>query len=241
MAAKKAVALAPAYPEAFSALGFAIAFGELNMRSARAPYERSYALGKGDADVVSRYAVFLSRFGEYARANQAILQSSALDPLNARTFRSTGDINYGAGRYDDAVAAYEKALSLNPKLSGAYASIGFARLMQGKLSDAQQAFAAETSKERKLTGKALIEYRKGNKADAEQALEEMRTEFGDKSHYQYAQIYAQWGNIDEVILELQQARAQDDSGLVMMYNDPLLAPLRERPEFSDLLKSVGFV
>ena len=239
--AHKAVALAPEYPEAFSALGFAIAFGQLNVKDARAPYEKSYALGKGDADVISRYAVFLSRLGDYARANQAILQSSALDPLNARTFRSTGDINYGAGRYDAAVAAYEKALSLNPKLSGANASIGFARFIQGDLAGARKAFAAESNKERKLTGAALIEYRQGNKVAAQEALAAMRDEFGEKSHYQYAQIYAQWGDSDKAILELQNARAKDDSGLIMMYNDPLLAPLRKRPEFSDLLKSIGFV
>ena len=76
---------------------------------------------------------------------------------------------------------------------------------------------------------------------AQEALAAMRDEFGEKSHYQYAQIYAQWGDSDKAILELQNAKAKDDSGLIMMYNDPLLAPLRKRPEFSDLLKSIGFV
>lgn len=240
-AGKRGVALAPDFAEAHSALGFAIAFGQLNMKAARGPYERSYALGRGDADVLSRYAMFRSRFGEFAPANQVILQSSALDPLNDRTFRSIGDINYAAGRFDEAVAAYLKALSLNPKVGGANASIGFARLMQGKLAEAEKAFAADSGSERRLTGKALIEQRKGNKALAEQALAEMRAEFGEKSHYQYAQIYAQWGEADKAIAELQQARAQEDSGLVMMYNDPLLEPLRKRPEFSSLLKSLGFV
>lgn len=240
-AGKRGVALAPDFAEAHSALGFAIAFGQLNMKAARAPYEQSYALGRGDADVLSRYAMFRSRFGEFAPANQVILQSSALDPLNDRTFRSIGDINYAAGRYDEAVAAYLKALSLNPKVGGANASIGFARLMQGKLAEAEKAFAADSGSERRLTGRALIEQRKGNKALAEQALAEMRAEFGEKSHYQYAQIYAQWGEADKAIAELQQARAQEDSGLVMMYNDPLLEPLRKRPEFSSLLKSLGFV
>ena len=241
MASRRAVALAPDFAEAHSALGFAIAFGQLNMKAARTAYARSYELGPGDADVLSRYAVFRSRLGEYAPANQAILRSSALDPLNARTFRYTGDISYGAGRYDEAVNAYEKALSLNQKLGGVSAAIGFARLMQGKLSDAEKAFAADSSNERQLTGKALTEYRKGNKAEAEQALAEMRREFGDKSHYQYAQIYAQWGDSEKAIAELQQARAKDDSGLVTMYIDPLLEPIRKRPEFSSLLKSLGFV
>ncbi len=240
-AGKRAVALAPEFAEAHSALGFAIAFGLLNMKAARVPYERSYELGRGDADVLSRYAVFRSRLGEYGPANQAILQSSALDPLNARTFRSIGDINYGAGRYDEAIAGYEKALSLNPKLSGANAAIGFARLMQGKLPAAEKAFASEADKERQLVGAALVEHKKGNEAAAEQALAELRTSSGDKVLYQYAQIYAQRGELDKAIAELQQARAKDDSGLVMMYNDPLLEPLRKRPEFSSLLKSLGFV
>jgi TolB-like protein/Tfp pilus assembly protein PilF len=241
VAGRRAVKLAPDFAEAHSALGFAIAFGQLNMKAARIPYERSYALGRGDADVLSRYAVFLSRFGEYAPANQAILQSSALDPLNARTFRSIGDVNYAAGRYDQAVAGYEKALSLNPKLSGAYAAIGFSRLMQGKLPEAEKAFAADSGRERQLIGKALVEHRKGNRVAAEQALAEMRNEFGEKSHYQYAQIYAQWGEADKALAELREARAKDDSGLVMMRVDPMLTPLRKRPEFSDLLKSLGFV
>lgn len=240
-AGRRAVALASDFAEAHSALGFAIAFGQLNMKAARTSYERSFMLGKGDADVLSRYAVFRSRFGDYEAANRAIRQSSALDPLNARTFRSIGDISYGAGRYEEAVAAYEKALSLNPKLGGAHAAIGFTRLMQGKYPEAEKAFALDSSTERQLLGKALVEHQKGNGAGAAQALADMRNEFGDKSHYQYAQIYAQWGDPGLAIAELQKARAKDDSGLVMMFNDPLLAPLRKQPEFSDLLKSVGFV
>jgi TolB-like protein/Tfp pilus assembly protein PilF len=241
VAGRRAVALAPEFSEAHSALGFAIAFGQLNMKAARTSYERSYALGKGDADVLSRYAVFRSRLGEYAPANRAILQSSALDPLNARTFRSIGDISYGAGRYGEAIAAYEKALSLNSKLGGVQGAIGFAKLMQGKLAEAETAFAADAGRERQLVGAALIQHRKGNSAAAGQALAQMREEFGEKSHYQYAQIYAQWGEADKAVAELEQARLKDDSGLVMMYNDPLLQPLRKRPEFSSLLKSLGFV
>jgi tetratricopeptide (TPR) repeat protein len=241
VAGKRAVALAPDFAEAHSALGFAIAFGQLNMKAARPPYERSYTLGRGDADVLSRYAVFRSRFGEYGPANQAILQSSALDPLNARTFRSIGDINYGAGRYDEAVAGYEKALSLNPKLSGAKAAIGFSRLMQGRLAEAEKAFASEADRERNLVGAALVEYKKGNIAAADKALADLRASAGDKVLYQYAQIFAQRGELDKAISALQQARAKDDSGLVMLYNDPLLEPLRQRPEFSSLLKSLGFV
>jgi TolB-like protein/Tfp pilus assembly protein PilF len=240
-AAKKAVKLAPDYAEAHSALGFAIAFGQLNMKGARGPYEKSLQLGKGDADVLSRYAVFRSRFGEFEAANAAILQSSALDPLNPRTFRSIGDINYGARRYDEAIAAFGKALALNPKLSGAKASIGFAQYMKGDIAAAAKSFGEEPSKVRRLTGEAMVAAKKGDRAKAEALLAQMIAEFGDESEYQYAQIFAQWGDQGKSLAALQSARDHDDSGLVMMQADPLLDPIRKTPEFSDLLKSIGFM
>jgi len=106
---------------------------------------------------------------------------------------------------------------------------------------AEKAFASGAEKERKLVGAALVEHKKGNETAAAQALSELRANSGDKVLYQYAQIYAQRGELDKAISALQQARAEDDSGLVMMNVDPLLAPLRKRPEFSSLLKSLGFV
>lgn len=239
--AKKATALAPDYAEAHSTLGFAIAVGQLNMKAARGPYEKSLELGRGDADVLSRYAIFRSRFGEFDTANRAILQSSALDPLNPRTFRSLGDINYGARRYVEAVSAYRQALALNPKLSGTKSSIGFAQYMEGDMSAAAKSFADESIEVHRLTGAALIANKNGDRAKAGAVLADMMTKFGDKSDYQYAQVYAQWGEPAKALAALQRAREHDDSGLVMMKNDPLLDPLRKAPEFSSLLKSLGFV
>ncbi len=240
-AARRAVELAPDLAEAHSALGFAIMVGELNMKAAQAPYERSLALGQGDADVLSRYAVFRSRFGDGAAAQQAIQQSAALDPLNGRTFRSVGDIALAAGQFDAAIAGYQRALTLNPKLYGARAAIGFVQLLQGKLDEAGQSFASEPNEERRLTGTAILARRQGHAADAQRAFDRMVGLYGEKSHYEYARVLAQWGEADRAIAELQAARRLADSGLVQMRVDPLLQPLRSRPEFAELLKSLGFV
>jgi TolB-like protein/Tfp pilus assembly protein PilF len=240
-AGRRAVALASDFAEAHSALGFAIANGLLDMRGAREPYDRSYALGRGDADVLSRFAVFRSRFGDYAAANTAILASSALDPLNARTFRSIGDIEYGAGNFAKAITAYQKALEISPKLSTTTASIGYCHYLMGELDKAAAMFAAEAGRERMLTGTAIVAHKQGRVDTARAALAALQAEFGDKSEYQYGQIHAQWGDIPAALAALQRARKKDDSGLVMLFNDPLLKPLRGQAAFNDLLKSVGFV
>ncbi|HPW12279.1 MAG TPA: TIR domain-containing protein, partial [Thermomonas sp.] len=96
-AARTATTLAPQFAEGFSALGFALASGKLDMRGARVPFDRSHALAPGDADVLSRYATFRSNLRDHDLATGVILRAVALDPLNARTFRSQGDIRHNAG------------------------------------------------------------------------------------------------------------------------------------------------
>ena len=113
--------------------------------------------------------------------------------------------------------------------------------LQGKLDEAAQSFAAESNEERRLTGTAILARRQGRTAEAQQALDRMVSLFGEKSHYEYARVLAQWGEADRAIAELQAARRLNDAGLVQMKVDPLLEPLRKRPEFAELLKSVGFV
>jgi TolB-like protein/Tfp pilus assembly protein PilF len=240
-AARRAVALAPQYAEAHSALGFALAFGQMNLRAARQPYEMSLKLGGGDADILSRYAIFQSRLKRFGPANETIARSLALDPLNARTLRNIGSIHYASGDYPEALDSLKRALALNPKLGGAQAIIGGVQYMMGNIDEAEASFAAEKNRLFGLAGLAIVARRKGNAAQAQNALNELIAENGTNSLYQQAQIHAQWGDVPKSIKALQDARAAGDGGLIQMYYDPLLNPVRDDPEFSRLLKDIGFV
>jgi TolB-like protein/lipoprotein NlpI len=240
-AARQAVKLAPDYAEAQSALGFALAYGQLDVRAAKAPYDKSLALGSGDADILSRYAFFSSRLGRAKEATEAIAQSMALDPLNARTFRNSGYIHYWAGRYAESIEANKAALEINPKLGAAHAAIGQSLLMLGKIDEAEEAFKAETTSLFRLPGIAIIAQQKGDKATAQKAVADMIAEHGNNSLYQQAQIYSQWGDKAKAIEALQAAYAAGDSGVGGMKVDPLLEPVRKDPDFSRLLNRMGFV
>jgi len=239
-AARAATKLAPDFAEGFSALGFALASGKLEMRSAREPFERSYALAPGNADVLARYATFRSYLRDHERASKVILHAATLDPLNARTFRSQGDIRYHAGDHAEAIIAYRKAIVLNPTLAGLNASMGFAQMMAGASDDARASFLKERSAVRQLPGLAILAHRAGDRKAAETALADLVAEYGDKSHYQYAQVYAQWGDVTNALASLQTARELQDGGILLMYADPLLAPLRSTNGYLALAKAVGF-
>lgn len=238
--ARKATALAPNFAEGFSALGFAYSSGFLDMRAALAPYERSFELAPGDADILARHATFLARLRRTAQAASLIARSATLDPLNARTFRSSGDVRLVAGDNAGAIQQYRLAISLNPTLSGIHSLMGFAQLILGDIDAATQSFEREKSPPRRLPGLAIIAHKRGNHAAAQAAFNELVAEMGDKSLYQYAQIYAQWGEHNQALDALEKAWTLRDGGFLMMYSDPLLIPLREMPRFRLLAESAGF-
>jgi tetratricopeptide (TPR) repeat protein len=239
-AAKQAVKLAPEFADAYSALGYALVYGKQDVRAARAPYEKSRVLGWGDADVLIRYALFCAQIGRAPDAANAIRRAAELDPLNPRVFRTTGMIDFQARRYRESIVATQKALSLNPKMSGANAAIGAAFYMLGNIEEARTAFMAESYELTRLPGIAITARKLGQLEPAQKALAEIEANFGDNGLYQRAQVLAQWGRQDAALAALERGHRIGDAGLLFMRSDPLLDPLRNDPRFSRLLNDIGF-
>lgn len=238
-AADQAVELAPDLAAAHAALGFATFAGLLDFKAAKVPYDRAYALGAGDADILVLCAFYESKTGDTARALTAIQRAESLDPLNPRTYRAHGSILVAARRYADAIPPLEKALTMNPKLSTARATIGIAQYMLGNTAAARASFDAERIAPLRLAGVAICARRSGDQAGATAALNKLLADSGDSSAYQQGQIYAQWGQADAAIAALERARASGDAGVTAIFNDPLLDPLRKDARFIRLLTAFG--
>ncbi len=238
--AEKARTLAPDLADAHSALGYATFFGRRNAKAARGAFERSAALGQGESDVMSRYALYCARIGEIETARTAIARAAALDPLNALTQRSVGTVEFTARLYADSITAYTRALTMNPEMSGTHAAIGFSQLLSGQVDAAAASFARERSALRRLTGVAMVAHRQGRTGEAQAAFAQVERDFGTSAVYEEAQILAQWGEKDRAMAWLLKARDTGDPGLVLIRSDPLIDPLRGLPAFSDLLKQAGF-
>jgi hypothetical protein len=67
----------------------------------------------------------------------------------------------------------------------------------------------------------------------------MRAEQGDLLAFQYAEVYAQFGEHDVALKWLAKAVEMHDTGLNEIRTDPFLDPLRSRPEFEELPIRVG--
>lgn len=237
---RQAVAMAPACAEAHGALGFALFNGALDARAARAPFERAAQLGQGDADVLARSGLFAARCGRIDEARPAMARAQALDPLNARTAWQAGEVEHIARNFSAAIAAIERALTMNPKLGVARWTLGAARLMSGDVGGAAAAFAGETNGLFRLAGQAIALHRQGRTGPAQAALADMVSRYGDNALYQQAQVLSAWGDSAAALAALARARDTGDAGIMYMNGDPLLDPLRRDPRFARLRQQLGF-
>ncbi len=239
--ARRATTIAPDFAAGFAALGYALFYGRLDAKAARAPYERGYQLALSDVDVLSRYAVYCARVGRFGDAETAINRASALDPLNPTMFKSAGNIKYAAKAYDEAIALAREALALNPKRSTLHGDIGNAYIMLGDLEQAETEFDRETNNLLALPGRAIVAAKGGNLSQSKQHLALLIEEFGDNALYQQAQVYAQSGDPEKAFAALDRAYVTADSGLVYLLNDPFLNPLRDDPRYKKLSEQLKFV
>ena len=238
--ARRAIDLTPRLADAHSALALILFQGQFDAKSARAPFDLSRELGDGDAPVLARFAAFCASTGRHDEALPAINRAVLLDPLNALIYRILGTVHFAAKRYPEAITAIQEALKLSPNLPDTYSRIGMALLAQNKNRDALAAFQADTHKWSKMAGVAIAQHRLGDRASAQSAMTELSNDTDTVSFYQQGQVWAQWGKPGEAMVALQRAGIQRDAGLIAAQYDPMLAPLRARPDFIELLKAMGF-
>jgi TolB-like protein/Tfp pilus assembly protein PilF len=239
-AAETAVSLAPDLAASQASLGFARFTGALDIRGATDPYERSWVLGQGDADILSGFGAFATSAGKFDQAMTALNRALVLDPLNPRVDRFLAGSFYAARRYAEAIDKNRAALALNPSAGFAHFAIGNCLILLGKAEAARAEYLAEPVEVNRLTGLAIAAEALGDRAAARAAMETL-TALGDNALYQRAEVLARSGQTDAALTTLEQAYAAGDSGLTYLRGDPMLDSLRREPRFTRLLQRIGFV
>ena len=71
-------------------------------------------------------------------------------------------------------------------------------------------------------------------------LEKFKSAWGEDYAYEYARIYAQWGDHTKALELLERAMRVRDAGLCFLKTDPLLDPLRNEPRFQAIARALKF-
>ncbi|MGC2031070.1 MAG: TIR domain-containing protein [Steroidobacteraceae bacterium] len=238
-AAERSVQLAPELGEAHSALADLLAHGYFDFKGALAEHERAVALSPNEPGVLLRTSWFLSDIGRGAEAVPMATRGVSLDQLNWRAYRYFAVVLDDAHRYPEAIEAANRALSLNASDLRQTALRGLSLLHMG---DAESARKSCDTPQRDWEGHMClaIAYDKlHRRSDAEAEVATMKADMGDAPAFQFAEIYAQWGDVPKALDWIETAYRLKDPGMSSLKVDEFLAPLRASPRFREIERKLN--
>jgi tetratricopeptide (TPR) repeat protein len=240
--ARQAVALAPELAEGHVVLGNVLVDGYFDFAHAAAEFTRAMELSPGSAHVLQSYGTFVVDItGRTEPGLAAIRQAITLDPLNTHIHSRLGEAYWAARQFDQALAAFNDVIALDPHWMRARAWRGYAYYGLGDYPSALSSCEGQPEDEGWIRLCLASAYHKvGRQADAEAALARQQAALGEVSAYQYAGIYAQWGDPARSREWLEKAMRIRDPGLIWLRNDPFLDPVRKEPWFKAIERELKF-
>ena len=236
--AQKAIALAPDLGEGHLAL--AEAYGaRLEFAHALEEYERAVALAPGKAQVFEEYSDFAGAMGRFDAGIAAARRTVLLDPLNPHSHAALATALSWAHRDAEAKAAFQDALALDPQYSHPYAWWFYFAL--GEYQDARTWCEKRPNDWGSHVCLSIVYDKLGRHADAEAEL--ARYKAGNPAAddwYQYAQIYAEWGDAAKALSCLEKALSARNPSLYGLKNEPFFDPLRKEPRFQVIERALKF-
>ena len=239
-AAEKAVALAPELGDAHASVAYVLERGFLEFTRAMTEYDRARALSPNDADVLLRFGVYVTTMGRTDAGLAAMRKAIQLDQLNPASYARLNIALTYAHRYREAIEAGERALQLNPNDDAIRNYVGFNHLLLGELDAAQPLCATAKPSWVGRLCLAILYDKLHRRPEAEAQLAAMKAELGDGAAYQYAEIYAQWGDLPKALDWLETAYRLPDPGIGTLRVDGLVDPLRSEPRFREIERKLQF-
>jgi tetratricopeptide (TPR) repeat protein len=237
--AAKALALAPALADGHLALAVA-SETSLDFRAARQEYLRALALAPGNARVLRNYGLFAVYMGEGDSALAAARRALVLDPLNPSSHNMLASSLLFLRRYRESLAAFADAQALDPGSPEPQIATGFVHYLLGDLQSARS--SCENKPEIWFANWCLaVVYDKlGRRDEAQAMLNRLRTARGDDGAYEYAVVYAQWGDTARALDWLEAAMRVHEPKLERVRVNAFLDPVRGEPRFQAIERELKF-
>ena len=211
----------------------------LDFTGANEEYERAVALAYGNAQVLQYYGLFAALMGRTEKAIAAARRAVLLDPLNRDSYGALAQTLHAAHHFEEATAAYREASLLDPGYSQPYRWASDYAL--ANYEAARSLCEARPDDWGSQVCLAVTYDKLGRRAAAEGKLAKYRAANpGHDDWYQYAQIYAQWGDTAKALSCLEEALRLRAIALEYLKVDTLLAPIRKEPRFQAIERALKF-
>jgi eukaryotic-like serine/threonine-protein kinase len=241
-AAAQAVALDPELGEAHCARAFARLAFQFDWVGAEADFKRALELSPNSADTYDLYGRMCSHMERFSEAIALHTRAHELDPLTHRADLATTLLR--AGRVDDAARAATEALKLEPHDPRLHATLGWALYRQQHvdegLAELERAVAQAPAEGMWLAqlGQAYALAGVTEKARAVLRQLEDPSRLMPASPYHLAYVYTGLGEQERALDYLERAFAEGTGAVIGIKGSFLLAPLRQHPRFTVLLRRI---
>jgi serine/threonine-protein kinase len=243
-AAERALALNPDLPEAHTSLGFIKLGNDWDLSGAAREFARAIELDPQLALTRIYYSWLLVLQGDVASARVQVRTALEAEPLSPLVMTGAGHTFYLARRFDEAIAACENSLEIDPNFIFSTHVIGMCRAVQGRLSDAiDLGERAATMSGRAPFYVGVLGHYHARRGSMEQVQAILR-ELDELAPTRYVPphcrtfIYAGLNDLDRA-LEWQ-AKAQEDGASPFYYTSPLIDNLAADPRHLEQMRAMGW-
>ncbi len=229
---RKAIDLAPNSGMAYRKYGRVLS-ATTDYRATDAAYRRSLELDSGSSEALVGYASFAVQLGR-ADALASIQRALALDPLNPSVLANLGVVQYYSRQFDAARHSFQEAmLRFDNEVTVDWAAVN--ELASGHPSAALPYCERDLASWSNQLCLAIAYAALGRKQEAAAMQKKLQGAMGEAGAFQYAEIFAQWGDTAEALRWLEKAVELEDPGLLSIKVDPLLDPVRGNRRFQGIV------
>ena len=237
--AERAVAIQPKLAEAHAALGWARFFAEWRFKDGLAELRRAQQLALWNPTANDLLAPVVVYLGQFEEAEKLAGQAIERDPLDYQARQSLARLLFVQGKLNDAEAAAQKAVELQPTAAGCRRWQVFVAIQRGDGEAALREAELEPNDRYRHFELALAHYARGDRPAADESLAELIARDRNVMAYQIAEVYAWRGETDKAFEWLQISLDNHDTGTLSLLIDPLMRKLQRDPRYNSLVAKVG--
>jgi TolB-like protein/DNA-binding winged helix-turn-helix (wHTH) protein len=238
-AVEQALVLDPNLAAAHAQIGRLKRQVDFDWVGANASIQRAIALDPGTAEYITVAAASKAYLARSNEALQLARRAVDLDPLNANTWETLGEVEFFSGQLDQTEADCNKAVELNPDVAGGYLYLLQVYIIQGRPQDALPKIERVRSDSLRRVLYSIAYHALGRKKESDAALKELIAKYQGIEAYGIAMVYGFRNESEEAFEWLDRAYAQRDGGLIAVKVDPMLKSLHGDPRFAAFLKKLN--
>jgi len=242
--ARRALELDDTLAEAHAALAW-IEMTDWNWMGAEEEFRRAIELNPNLPVARTWYAQFLSCIRRFEESLAQAEIARRLDPVSPDTSVHSAEPYLNAGRVDEAIESYRKVLELEPNYHIAHHNLARAyiekKMYQQAIEELEKAMALGGRDPLSLGVLAHAYGKAGRRQEALKLVNELlHPSKGERVPLRALAIaYSGLGDKDKAFAVLETAFERKGGALFELNSQPLYAPLRSDPRFSDLARRIG--